>query len=145
MQDQTSAVAGQELHPCTDSLKFTCLPPQQNEEWLGLTALGCIIPNTVGSQCAWITWGSFSPTAGRQHAVRNAHISPRGSQGVWGAAGRRGIPLPSPPCNATLILLLSLLAGAKVALPKCSPLLPFFCSFASESLTHAQGSSADRL
>lgn len=42
----------------------------------------------------WITRGSLSPTAGRQRAVRNALISPRGSQDV-GSSRKEGIP-PQP-------------------------------------------------
>lgn len=68
--------AGREMHPCIDSQNPSAFLISVNEERLGLTALAVINPNRV-SQHAWITWGSYSPSVGRQHAGRNAHITPR--------------------------------------------------------------------
>lgn len=69
--------AGQELRPCIKSQNPRAFLHSVNEERLGLTALAWINPNTVGSQRAWITRGSYSPTVGGQSAAKNAHASPR--------------------------------------------------------------------
>lgn len=68
--------AGQEMHPCIDSQNPRAFLISVSEEQLGLTALAGINTNRV-SQRVWITWGSYSLSVGRQHAVRNAHITPR--------------------------------------------------------------------
>lgn len=69
--------ASRELQPRVDSQNPRAFLHSVNEERLGLTAPARINPNTVGSQRAQITRGSYSPAVGRQRAVKNAHVSPR--------------------------------------------------------------------
>lgn len=85
--------------------------------------------------------GQPQPNWQAAHHQKCSHLS-KGKPGC-GVQQEGGGSLPSPACNAILILLLSLLAGGKVPLPKCSPLLPFFRSFASPTRREAQQTGSE--